>query len=246
MLRSGADAPLCGLSPAAQLNKAFQAEESPAVIYCISMQWFREWEAFVKGKDNGEWSTAPPPAPSTGVPPAPGPGSLAHPPHLGQATQRPGPGLLAAAGQGPACSPLPHVLSLLVPRQGCLPESSAVPGKKQQSPSSTRGSQPRAGGPGRVSRFYARDTGLSGPKHQPGLGARGGALLPSRPCWAVRCQARPGGSLGLGEAGRLGGAGESLQPALGPRLRLQPALPWAGPPPASGNSSQGPGWLRIT
>lgn len=37
-----------------QLNKAFQAEESPSVIYCISMQWFREWEAFVKGKDNGK------------------------------------------------------------------------------------------------------------------------------------------------------------------------------------------------
>ncbi|XP_058528114.1 ubiquitin carboxyl-terminal hydrolase 20 isoform X2 [Ochotona princeps] len=35
-----------------KLNKAFQAEESPSVLYCISMQWFREWEAFVKGKDN--------------------------------------------------------------------------------------------------------------------------------------------------------------------------------------------------
>uniref|UniRef100_A0A8L0DQZ7 Ubiquitin carboxyl-terminal hydrolase n=1 Tax=Oncorhynchus mykiss TaxID=8022 RepID=A0A8L0DQZ7_ONCMY len=35
-----------------RLNKAFQEEESPVVIYCISMQWFREWEAFVKGKDN--------------------------------------------------------------------------------------------------------------------------------------------------------------------------------------------------
>ncbi|XP_023371922.1 ubiquitin carboxyl-terminal hydrolase 20 isoform X3 [Otolemur garnettii] len=35
-----------------KLNKAFQAEESPSVIYCISMQWFREWEAFVKGKDS--------------------------------------------------------------------------------------------------------------------------------------------------------------------------------------------------
>uniref|UniRef100_A0A6Q2XJU4 Ubiquitin carboxyl-terminal hydrolase n=1 Tax=Esox lucius TaxID=8010 RepID=A0A6Q2XJU4_ESOLU len=35
-----------------RLNKAFQEEESPLVIYCISMQWFREWEAFVKGKDN--------------------------------------------------------------------------------------------------------------------------------------------------------------------------------------------------
>ncbi|XP_044308949.1 ubiquitin carboxyl-terminal hydrolase 20 isoform X5 [Varanus komodoensis] len=35
-----------------KLNKAFQAEESPSVMYCISMQWFREWEAFVKGKDN--------------------------------------------------------------------------------------------------------------------------------------------------------------------------------------------------
>ncbi|XP_022356498.1 ubiquitin carboxyl-terminal hydrolase 20 isoform X3 [Enhydra lutris kenyoni] len=33
-----------------KLNKAFQAEEAPGVIYCISMQWFREWEAFVKGK----------------------------------------------------------------------------------------------------------------------------------------------------------------------------------------------------
>lgn len=51
-----ADPPLCSPRPA-QLNKAFQAEESPSVIYCISMQWFREWEAFVKGKDNGEWST---------------------------------------------------------------------------------------------------------------------------------------------------------------------------------------------
>uniref|UniRef100_W5M7P3 Ubiquitin carboxyl-terminal hydrolase n=1 Tax=Lepisosteus oculatus TaxID=7918 RepID=W5M7P3_LEPOC len=35
-----------------RLNKAFQEEEAPAVIYCISMQWFREWEGFVKGKDN--------------------------------------------------------------------------------------------------------------------------------------------------------------------------------------------------
>uniref|UniRef100_A0A8C5U4Y2 Ubiquitin carboxyl-terminal hydrolase n=1 Tax=Malurus cyaneus samueli TaxID=2593467 RepID=A0A8C5U4Y2_9PASS len=40
-----------------KLNKAFQAEESPSVIYCISMQWFREWEAFVKGKDNGKDQT---------------------------------------------------------------------------------------------------------------------------------------------------------------------------------------------
>ncbi|KAM7368784.1 hypothetical protein PAMP_013091 [Pampus punctatissimus] len=35
-----------------QLNKEFQAEEAPTVILCISMQWFREWESFVKGKDN--------------------------------------------------------------------------------------------------------------------------------------------------------------------------------------------------
>ncbi|XP_077442296.1 ubiquitin carboxyl-terminal hydrolase 20 isoform X3 [Vanacampus margaritifer] len=34
------------------LNKEFQAEEAPGVILCISMQWFREWESFVKGKDN--------------------------------------------------------------------------------------------------------------------------------------------------------------------------------------------------
>ncbi|KAF3849301.1 hypothetical protein F7725_015798 [Dissostichus mawsoni] len=36
-----------------KLNKEFQAEEAPTVILCISMQWFREWEGFVKGKDNG-------------------------------------------------------------------------------------------------------------------------------------------------------------------------------------------------
>ncbi|XP_068190276.1 ubiquitin carboxyl-terminal hydrolase 20 isoform X2 [Antennarius striatus] len=35
-----------------KLNKEFQAEEAPPVILCISMQWFREWEGFVKGKDN--------------------------------------------------------------------------------------------------------------------------------------------------------------------------------------------------
>lgn len=41
------------LSSGLQLNKEFQAEEAPTVILCISMQWFREWESFVKGKDNG-------------------------------------------------------------------------------------------------------------------------------------------------------------------------------------------------
>lgn len=40
-----------------QLNKAFQEEDSLAVIYCISMQWFREWEGFVKGKDVGMYSS---------------------------------------------------------------------------------------------------------------------------------------------------------------------------------------------
>uniref|UniRef100_A0A8C4ZQI3 Ubiquitin carboxyl-terminal hydrolase n=1 Tax=Gadus morhua TaxID=8049 RepID=A0A8C4ZQI3_GADMO len=35
-----------------KLNKEFQAEEAPSGILCISMQWFREWESFVKGKDN--------------------------------------------------------------------------------------------------------------------------------------------------------------------------------------------------
>ncbi|CAM4593476.1 unnamed protein product [Lepidochelys olivacea] len=34
-----------------RLNRAFQEEESPSIFYCISMQWFREWEGFVKGKD---------------------------------------------------------------------------------------------------------------------------------------------------------------------------------------------------
>uniref|UniRef100_A0A6G1RDT9 ubiquitinyl hydrolase 1 n=1 Tax=Hypotaenidia okinawae TaxID=2861861 RepID=A0A6G1RDT9_9GRUI len=35
-----------------RLNRAFQEEESPPTFYCISMQWFREWEGFVKGKDS--------------------------------------------------------------------------------------------------------------------------------------------------------------------------------------------------
>ncbi|XP_040843241.1 ubiquitin carboxyl-terminal hydrolase 33 isoform X1 [Ochotona curzoniae] len=34
-----------------KLNRAFQEEDSPTTFYCISMQWFREWESFVKGKD---------------------------------------------------------------------------------------------------------------------------------------------------------------------------------------------------
>lgn len=69
-------APLCSPLPTpAQLNKAFQAEESPGVIYCISMQWFREWEAFVKGKDSGEWSRGP--ALRLPLPPAGGPRAVA-------------------------------------------------------------------------------------------------------------------------------------------------------------------------
>ncbi|XP_019386776.1 PREDICTED: ubiquitin carboxyl-terminal hydrolase 33 isoform X1 [Crocodylus porosus] len=35
-----------------RLNRAFQEEDSPSTFYCISMQWFREWEGFVKGKDS--------------------------------------------------------------------------------------------------------------------------------------------------------------------------------------------------
>ncbi|XP_034978420.1 ubiquitin carboxyl-terminal hydrolase 33 isoform X1 [Zootoca vivipara] len=35
-----------------RLNRAFQEEEFPSIFYCISMQWFREWEGFVKGKDS--------------------------------------------------------------------------------------------------------------------------------------------------------------------------------------------------
>ena len=35
-----------------QLNKEFQqAEESPAVIYAIAMNWFRQWQSFVRGKE---------------------------------------------------------------------------------------------------------------------------------------------------------------------------------------------------
>uniref|UniRef100_A0A8C6UIT7 Ubiquitin carboxyl-terminal hydrolase n=1 Tax=Neogobius melanostomus TaxID=47308 RepID=A0A8C6UIT7_9GOBI len=43
---------ICQVEIEALLNKEFQAEEAPTVILCISMQWFREWENFVKGKDN--------------------------------------------------------------------------------------------------------------------------------------------------------------------------------------------------
>uniref|UniRef100_A0A8C0EWD2 Ubiquitin carboxyl-terminal hydrolase n=1 Tax=Bubo bubo TaxID=30461 RepID=A0A8C0EWD2_BUBBB len=35
-----------------RLNRAFREKGSPSTFYCISMQWFREWEGFVKGKDN--------------------------------------------------------------------------------------------------------------------------------------------------------------------------------------------------
>ncbi|GLH04067.1 Ubiquitin carboxyl-terminal hydrolase Usp2 [Gryllus bimaculatus] len=34
-----------------QLNKEFQADESPSVIYAISMSWFRQWQSFVRGKE---------------------------------------------------------------------------------------------------------------------------------------------------------------------------------------------------
>jgi len=35
-----------------QLNKEFQqAEESPVVIYAIAMNWFRQWQSFVRGKE---------------------------------------------------------------------------------------------------------------------------------------------------------------------------------------------------
>lgn len=68
VLGAHADAPLPPVPRPAQLNKAFQAEESPGVIYCISMQWFREWEAFVKGKDNGEWSRGSARAPGRALP----------------------------------------------------------------------------------------------------------------------------------------------------------------------------------
>lgn len=33
-----------------QLNEKFQAEDDPAIIYAISMAWFKDWENFVKAK----------------------------------------------------------------------------------------------------------------------------------------------------------------------------------------------------
>lgn len=62
-LRPVTPCPLLFLLPALsapQLNKTFQEEESPVVIYCISMQWFREWEGFVKGVDTGNLNNVTP------------------------------------------------------------------------------------------------------------------------------------------------------------------------------------------
>ena len=40
---------------ALQLNEEFQADDSPSsVIYCISLAWFKQWEAFVKAKQRGK------------------------------------------------------------------------------------------------------------------------------------------------------------------------------------------------
>ncbi|XP_046362270.1 ubiquitin carboxyl-terminal hydrolase 20-like isoform X2 [Haliotis rufescens] len=36
-----------------QLNEDFQTDECPAVIFAISMAWFKEWESFVRGKAEG-------------------------------------------------------------------------------------------------------------------------------------------------------------------------------------------------
>jgi len=35
-----------------KLNKDFQAEESPGIIYAISMNWFRQWENFARSKES--------------------------------------------------------------------------------------------------------------------------------------------------------------------------------------------------
>ncbi|XP_076360127.1 LOW QUALITY PROTEIN: ubiquitin carboxyl-terminal hydrolase 20-like [Tachypleus tridentatus] len=34
------------------LNKEFQSLESPSVVYAISMSWFKQWESFVRAKEN--------------------------------------------------------------------------------------------------------------------------------------------------------------------------------------------------
>ena len=37
-----------------QLNEKFHAEDDPAIIYAISMAWFKDWENFVKAKTDSK------------------------------------------------------------------------------------------------------------------------------------------------------------------------------------------------
>ena len=37
-----------------QLNEEFQEEEQTTAVFAISMAWFKEWEAFVREKTDGE------------------------------------------------------------------------------------------------------------------------------------------------------------------------------------------------
>lgn len=34
-----------------RLHKMFQDEEHPSIVYAISMRWFRQWESFVRGRE---------------------------------------------------------------------------------------------------------------------------------------------------------------------------------------------------
>ena len=39
-----------------QLNERFKDEDNPSVIFAISMAWFKEWENFVREKEDSEFA----------------------------------------------------------------------------------------------------------------------------------------------------------------------------------------------
>lgn len=42
-----------------QLHSEFQNEDNPCTVYAISMQWFKEWENFVRARTDGKCTPQP-------------------------------------------------------------------------------------------------------------------------------------------------------------------------------------------
>lgn len=90
------------------------------------MQWFREWEAFVKGKDNGECSAGLSlPLPAQVVPLPQGWHRCPVPPTPGQATQ--GQAFLLRRDRRHLARPFPPVLSLWLLDKAAHPSSRPFP-----------------------------------------------------------------------------------------------------------------------